>query len=290
MKIKSSFPIIIILGIVLVAIFSLVTNPNALLLHPHGAIALAERNLAIVAVLIMLIIVVPTLFFLVLVVLRYREGNKSAQRNSNWERSKHLVFLWWALPTVIILILAVINWKSTHALDPFRPVTSHATPLTIQVVALQWKWLFIYPEQNIATINFIQFPEHTPINFELSAEAPMSSFWIPQLGGQMYAMTGMGTKLHLIADRTGDFEGSAAEINGIGFAGMRFIARSSDQNDFNEWVATVKKSDKNLDYTEYQKLVRPTEKNSVVYYSAVEEGLYNRIIMKYTMQEMNGDK
>ena len=122
-----------------------------------------------------------------------------------------------------VFILAVITWKSTHALDPSLPLQSDKKPITIRVVALRWKWLFIYPEQNIATVNFIQFPIATPINFELTADGPMNSFWIPELGGQIYAMTGMQTKRHLMANAIGEFSGAAAEINGKGFSGMKFI-------------------------------------------------------------------
>ncbi len=146
----------------------------------------------------------------------------------------------WAVPIILIASLSVLNWKSTHELDPYQPIASNAPPLTVEVVALDWKFLFIYPQQNIATVNFIEFPVNTPLNFQLTADAPMSSFWIPQLGSQIYAMPAMSTQLHLIANSTGDFRGMDTEINGAGFSGMKFAARSVSQTDFNAWVASVK--------------------------------------------------
>jgi cytochrome o ubiquinol oxidase subunit 2 len=148
-------------------------------------------------------------------------------------------------------------------------------------VALQWKWLFIYPEQNIATVNFVEFPNSTPVNFQLTADAPMNSFWIPELGGQMYAMPGMSTQLHLMADRPGEFNGSAAEISGKGFSGMKFIAKATSQKDFDTWVKSVKQSSNMIDLSKYNKLAEPSENNPVITYASVEKDLYNSIIMKF---------
>lgn len=278
MNIRNKFPAIIILGILIFAIIFVVTNPNVSVLHPKGLIALKERNLIVTAILLMLTVVIPIFFFTFFFSWKYRAGNKSTKYAPEWNRSWILQLIWWAIPTVIILTLAIINWKTTHELDPYKPIASTVAPITIQVVALRWKWLFIYPEQNIATINYIQFPEKTPVNFELTANAPMSSFWIPSLGGQMYAMTGMVTKLHLIADSPGKFAGSAAEINGSGFAGMKFVARASSKVDFDAWVRGAKSSPIRLTAGEYEKLKEPSEKNAVTVYSSVDPGLYNGIV------------
>src|SRR5262249_6679452 len=144
---------------------------------------------------------------------------------------------------LIIAPMAVITWRSAHELDPYKPLQSEARPLMIQVVALDWKWLFIYPEEGIATVNFIQFPVHTPIQFTLTADgSPMNSFWIPQLSGQIYSMTGMTTPLHIIADEPGEYAGRANELNGKGFADMHFVAKATSQSEFDEWVASVKGS------------------------------------------------
>jgi cytochrome o ubiquinol oxidase subunit 2 len=188
----------------------------------------------------------------------------------------------WAIPSVIIAVMGAITWYATHKLDPYRPLDSNISPLTIQVVALDWKWLFIYPEQEIATLNFVQFPERTPIHFELSADdSPMNSFWLPALSGQIYAMTGMRTSLHMMADAPGVYEGRAAEINGQGFADMTFIAKSTKQSDFDDWVTFVKKSPLQLTQSAYDELTTPTQNHPITLYSYVEKDLFHKIIMKY---------
>ncbi len=153
--------------------------------------------------------------------------------------------------------------------------------MTIQVVALDWKWLFLYPEYGIATVNFIQFPENTPINFEITSDAPMNSFWIPQLGGQIYAMPAMRSKLHLIASETGSFRGVSANISGKGFAGMMFTAKASTDEEFNQWVRWVKQSPKRLDKIVYEQLLKPTEYHPVEYYLLLQNDLFDQILMKY---------
>ncbi len=163
------------------------------------------------------------------------------------------------------------------------------------MVALQWKWLFIYPEQKIATVNFFHFPEQTPINFEITSDAPMNSLWIPQLGGQIYAMPGMRTKLHLIADEPGAFRGSSANLSGEGFAGMHFVATSSTQADFDEWVHSQKQKEKFLDRSSYKQLAKPSENNPEATYLLKDNDLFDQIIMKYMMpmpsdSEMDGLK
>lgn len=275
---------IIVIGFI---VFIILQYSNLSLLNPKGPIARAERDLAFVAVFLMLIVAVPMTASTFIIAYRYRAGNKNTKHEPDKQAGKMRVISWWAIPTVIVLILGFIIWKDTHKLDQYRPIESSVQPITIQVVALRWKWLFIYPKHGIATVNFIQFPEKTPINFELTAdEAPMNSLWIPALGGQTYAMTGMSTKLHLMADNPGDFRGSAAELSGSGFSGMKFIARSSTQKDFEAWVQKIKQSSKVLDSAEYERLILPSENNSTSYYSSTEGDLYNKIITKY-MAGMN---
>lgn len=282
----------------IVLILRLLIGDNTVsLLDPKGAIGVQQRDVALLATGIMLLIVAPVVFFIFFFAWRYRDGNKKAQYSPHHRSRTSTQLVWWFVPTVIIVILSVINWNSTHALDPYKPLDSDKEPLVIQVVALQWKWLFLYPEQGIATINYIQFPEDTPIQFEITADGPMSSFWIPSLGGQMYAMTGMGTTLHLIADEQGDFNGMSAEINGRGFSGMKFIARASSTEEFEDWVQLVKESPNQLDRTQYDSLVTPTENNPKAYYVLTEKDLYNEVIRKFmspgksdhhTMSEMEG--
>ena len=153
--------------------------------------------------------------------------------------------------------------------------------MKIQVVALQWKWLFIYPEEGIATVNFIQFPVDTPVNFEITADAPMNSFWIPQLGGMIYAMPAMRSKLHLIANEMGDFRGVSANLSGTGFAGMTFVAKSSSQADFEEWVHSVRHSNRTLTSESYNQLAMPSQNNPVASYVLLDNNLFEEILMKY---------
>ncbi len=233
---------------------------NIAVLNPQGLIAHQQRDLIIIGTALSLLVVVP-----------------------DWDHNRKLEFLWWAIPFAIILVLSVITWKSSHELDPYKALESTKKPVTIQVVALQWKWLFIYPEQNIASVNYVQFPEGTPVNFEITSDAPMNSFWIPQLGGQVYAMAGMKTRLHLMADKTGSYNGSSANLSGAGFSGMRFVAESTSGADFDQWVKLVKQSPKPLNQAEYDQLAQPSQNHPVAAYSPPAVGLYDEIVMKYMM-------
>ncbi len=292
-KNKLGFFLLLALDLAFLAIsIYFITRPslnfgNIALLNQKGVIAEKERSLIITAVLLMLIVVIPVFTSLFYFAWKYRASNTESNYSPNWDGSLKLKLLWWAIPAAIIFVLSIINWKSTHVLDPYKPIASDKKPITIQVVALQWKWLFIYPEKNIATVNYIQFPEKTPINFELTADAPMNSFWIPELGGQMYAMAGMSTQLHLMASTLGEFNGAAAEINGKGFAGMKFVAKATSQTDFDQWVRSVRQganvldSEKDLDISEYNRLSQPSENNSVTFYASTSNDLYNNIIMKF---------
>lgn len=253
---------------------------NFAVLDPKGIIAYQERSLMITAILLMLVVVVPVLISAFIIAWKYR-ASKQATYTPNWDRNKKLQFTWFASISAIVLMLSVMVWKSSHALDPRQPIESNTKPITIQVVALEWKWLFIYPDFDIATVNLVQFPEDTPINFEITADAPMNSFWIPQLGGQMYAMNGMKTKLHLIADEIGTYRGASNNISGEGFAGMTFQAKASSSVDFNEWVNTVKRMPNSLSMSEYDKLARPSKNNPPVFYASTETDLFNSIIMKF---------
>ncbi len=254
---------------------------NFQVLNPKGAMAAGEKQTIITAVLIMLIPITIVLAAAFFVLYNFRIQRKK-QYDPDWgNRHSYLQIFGWAFILFFVIILSVINFKTAHSLDPLKPFSSSNPPITIQVVALQWKWLFIYPDQNIATVNYIEVPVNTPIHFELTADAPMNSFWIPQLGGQMYAMAGMVNPLNLIANSTGKFQGSAAEISGQGFAGMKFTVNSVNRDDFNKWVASTKKTPKSLTDEVYHELAEPTENNSEAEYSSVDNNLYNNIIGKY---------
>jgi cytochrome o ubiquinol oxidase subunit 2 len=252
-------------------------------LEPAGTIGAQQRDLIYFALGLSLIVVIPVYVMLFLFAWRYREGNKKrAKYSPEFSGSRTLETIWWLIPTILIIILSVVAWRSSHQLDPYRPLASKARPLTVQVVAMDWKWLFIYPEQNIASVNFLAFPKDTPLDLRITSDAPMNSFWLPKLGGQVYAMPGMTTRLHLIADREGTFRGSSANISGKDFARMTFQARSTSAADYAAWVNKIRSSGANarLDVAEYQRLARPGT-SGVKYYSSVKEGLFEAQVLKY---------
>ncbi len=256
------------------------TTVGIAVLEPRGVVAAQERDLMYIAVLLGLVVLIPVFIMTFAIVWRYRES-KGARYTPDWDHSTVMESIWWGLPCAIILVLSVITWNSSHRLDPFRALDSNTRPLTIQVVALQWKWLFIYPEQNIASVNFVQLPEHTPVRFEVTADGPMNSLWIPQLGGQIYAMAGMSTQLHLMADGLGSYRGSSANLSGAGFAGMHFMARSTSQQDFSAWVDQAKHQPVVLDAPAYAKLSRPSQNDMPATYAYSDPFLYDAIIHKY---------
>ena len=265
-------------------------SDDIVIFNPKGLIALKERDLMIIASVLMLIVIIPVFILTIAIAWEYRASNQDAHYTPNWDFNLTAESVWWGFPFIIVLILSFVAWQSSHELDPFRPLHSSTKPLRIQVVALQWKWLFIYPEQNIATINFIQVPVETPINFEITADAPMNSLWIPELGGQIYAMPGMKTQLHLIADSTGEFRGSSANISGEGFAGMVFTVKSSTQTEFNQWVESAKQSKTSLGLKEYQQIAKPSSYDPVAMYSLGKEDLFDWIVMKPMMNGQITDK
>lgn len=279
--IKIAIGALAIIGAIL-AIFFVLKSERALLAHPKGIIAHRELDLIITNYLLMLIIVVPTLIVLFITAWKYRAKNTKAKYDPEHSHGKWGEIILWIIPASVIAVMAVITWNAAHELDPYKPLKSEIEPLRIQVVALDWKWLFIYPEQGIATVNFVQFPERTPIHFTLSADgSPMNSFWVPQLSGQIYAMTGMVTPLHIMADGPGEYTGRAAEINGAGFADMTFIAKSTKQSDFDDWVAYVKQSPLELTEHTYNEFAKPSRNNPITLYSHVEKNLFDKIVEKY---------
>src|SRR5579885_1200660 len=232
--------LVAIFALLLTLFILLAKNGNLQLLNPQGYIADKQSQLLNGAIILAMCIGFPVVGLTFFTVFTYREGNKKAKYTPGWESGKKLTLIWWSILTVIVIFLAVITWKTAHELDPYKPITSSVKSITVQVVALRWKWLFLYPQQQIATVNFLEIPVNTPVNFQLTADnAPMNSFWIPSLGGQIYAMAGMVTQLHLMAKTLGDFPGGAAEISGKGFSGMDFTVRSTTQTNFTTWVDTV---------------------------------------------------
>jgi cytochrome o ubiquinol oxidase subunit 2 len=230
---------------------------------------------------------VPTFALTIMIAWKYREGNKRSRKyRPDWDGSRLFESIWWGIPIVIIGILSVLAWNSSHSLDPYRPLASGGRPMTVQVVALDWKWLFIYPEQRIASVNLAEIPVGRQVNFEITSDTVMNSFWVPRLGGQIYAMPGMITQLHLIADKAGSYDGSSANISGSGFSGMSFTVRAGSDADFTRWVGQARGSESALSQTAYEALARPSKYNSPTYYSSVGNGLYGDIVSKYAAPEV----
>lgn len=276
---------LVVIGLLALAlVIKLLLQGNDLaLFNPKGFIAAEQHRLMILVVVLLLELAIPTLAMFFYTAWKYRDTNDKADYNPDASRNKTVVFTIWALPIITMILLTIVMIPATHKLTPRKAIDSSAEPITIQVIAMRWKWLFIYPEQNIATVNFIQIPIDTPIQFELTAdEIPMSSFWIPHLGGQLYAMTGHVNLLNLLADEAGDFAGSSAEINGDGFAGMKFTTRASSAADFNTWIQGIRQSSNVLDATEYQKLLVPSQSNPAAFYSKAGPDIYDTMLMKYT--------
>jgi cytochrome o ubiquinol oxidase subunit 2 len=254
------------------------------MLDPKGIVALKERNLMAFTIMLGFFIMVPVFALTIAISWHYREGNTKARYTPNVSTNTVAEAVWWGIPIIIILVLSVLTWVSTKDIDPFKPLDPHTKSMTIKVVALNWKWLFIYPDAgNIATVNYVQFPVNTPVTFDLTADAPMNSFWIPQLGGQLYAMPGMVTKLNLNATAIGTYQGSSANISGEGFAGMKFDAKATSQSDYDAWVAKTKLLPQQLTHAAYAELAKDSINNPVASYGNSASDLYDTIVMKYMM-------
>lgn len=252
-------------------------------LAPAGEVARKEHRLMALALFLSAIVVVPVYTMAIAIALKYRESNHAKKKvvySPDWDHSWLFEGLWWGVPLLIITILSVVTWHSSHTLDPFRSLASTKRALNVQVICLDWKWLFIYPDQRIASVNLVEMPVGTPVSFQITSDAVMNSFWIPQLGGQIYAMPGMNTRLHLVADRAGDFYGSPANIAGSGFARMTFTARAVPPSGFAKWLATARLS-KALTIAAYKRLARPSDSYPVSLYSQPASDLYDTVIMKY---------
>jgi cytochrome o ubiquinol oxidase subunit 2 len=285
------------LGLALLVLVALVTatgfwlaGANIAVLEPKGLIAEQQRDLIIFASLLSLLVIIPVFVLTFYIAYTYREGNKKAEYKPTWDGSRKLEAVWWGLPILLILVLGITTWITSHSLDPFKPLDSDKKPLQVQVVALDWKWLFIYPEQGIASVNALHIPANTPINFEITADAPMNSFWIPELGGQIYAMAGMSTKLHLMANQVGAFNGSSANLSGDGFAGMKFITHATSESDFANWATQVANQPDHLSHETYTALAQPSKDVPPTYFGAIDTGLYDTVLTKYMPLHSNSDK
>lgn len=270
----------------LVGIFAILMNGhNLAVLAPAGLIASKQKTLIVITTLLGLFVVIPVFILLFTIAWKYREGNTKAKYTPDIGNNRLLEGLWWGIPATIIIILSIITWQSTHELDPYKAISSSTKALNVQVVSLQWKWLFIYPDLGVASVNYLAIPEKTPIHFEITSDAPMNSFWIPNLGGQVYAMSGMSTQLQLIADGVGIYRGSSANMSGEGFAGMTFNADSMSTAYFTQWVKTAKQSADALSDVTYAALALPSKNVQPKNYGSVVSDLYNNIMMKSMMPD-----
>ncbi|MGO9120959.1 MAG: ubiquinol oxidase subunit II [Desulfomonilaceae bacterium] len=254
---------------------------TVLLFDPKGPIGEAERFLIIAAIVLMLIVLIPVFIMAFWFPVKYRASNTESTYMPKWSYSAIIDFFMWAVPIAIVTVLAILAWTETHSLDPYKPIPSADKPINIEAVSLDWKWLFIYPDQNIATVNQITFPVNVPVSFKLTSDTVMTSFFIPQLGSQIYAMAGMQTRLHLLASKPGTYEGHNQQFSGPGYADMYFDANAVSREEFQAWVQKIRQSPGKLDLDRYEELARPNIGHPVLYFSSVKPDLFDYILRKF---------
>jgi cytochrome o ubiquinol oxidase subunit 2 len=247
-------------------------------LDPKGPIASAERLLLLDSTAIMLVVVVPVIVATLAFAWWYRASNARAKSGSAEDYEGRIEFVIWSIPALIVILLSGVIWIGSHQIDPRAPIAANAEPLRVDVVALDWKWLFIYPDQGIAAVNELVIPAGTPVAFRLTSATVMNSFFIPQLGSQIYTMGGMSTHLNLLADAPGEYPGISANFSGDGFSDMRFIAKAVPARDFDAWVKEVRSTGSALDADGYTALAKPSKAVPPTTYRSVESNLFERII------------
>jgi cytochrome o ubiquinol oxidase subunit II len=274
-------------GLLLLAFPLALSGCQTVVMSPSGDIAKQQRDLIVTSFVLMMLIVIPVIVATLVFAWRYRASNQKAHYDPDWDHSTIIELMIWSAPLLIIIALGAITWVSAHKLDPFRPldriaagrpVPANTKPLEVDVVALDWKWLFIYPEQNLAVVNELAAPVDRPIHFNLTASTVMNSFFVPALAGQIYAMPGMQTQLQAVINKPGDYQGLSANYSGAGFSYMNFTFHGLSDADFAHWVAQAKSHGETLDQATYSALAAPSEKDPVRYYGSVEPGLYQTIL------------
>jgi cytochrome o ubiquinol oxidase subunit 2 len=247
-------------------------------LDPQGPVATSQLQILINATVIMLAVIVPVIVLTLAFAWWFRAGNKRAKYKPDWAYSGQIELIVWSIPTLIVLFLGGIAWIGSHDLDPRKPLVSANPAVTIQVVSLDWKWLFIYPEQEIASVNRLVMPVGTPVKFQITSATVMNSFFVPQLGSQIYAMSGMTTELNLQADRAGSYPGFSAQFSGEGFSGMRFNADAMPKAEFDAWVANAKQDGSQLDPESYDELAKPSSAVPPMTYGAVAPDMFGHVL------------
>ncbi|WP_255428023.1 ubiquinol oxidase subunit II [Ramlibacter cellulosilyticus] len=260
---------------------------SLIVMKPHGDIAVQQAQLIVTSTFLMLLIIVPVIALTLFFAYKYRQSNTKATYTPDWDHSTKLELVIWGVPLLIIIALGAITWISTHKLDPFRPldridaqrpVPAGTQPLVVNVVAMDWKWLFLYPEQGIATVNELALPVDRPVEFRMTASTVMNTFYVPAMAGMVYAMPGMQTKLNAVMNKTGTYEGLSANYSGAGFSDMRFKVLSLTDGDFEAWVANNQKGGEVLGRASYLQLEKPSHKDPVRRYAKVEDGLYEAVL------------
>ena len=271
----------------LLLVLTLLSGCNLVVMSPSGDIARQQADLIVISTVLMLLIIVPVICLSLYFAWHYRHSNTEAKYDPEWHHSTRLEVVIWSAPLAIIIALGAITWISTHKLDPYRPldrldaeraIPEDTRPLEVEVVALDWKWLFFYPEYGIATVNEMAAPIDRPITFKITSTSVMNSFYVPALAGMIYAMPGMETKLHAVINKEGVFDGFSANYSGAGFSHMRFKFHSVNQEGFDGWIARVKQNGTALNRDAYLRLERPSEREPVRYYASVDNNLYQRIL------------
>jgi cytochrome o ubiquinol oxidase subunit 2 len=268
-------------------LLSLTGCDRLVVLDPSGDIARQQGDLIVIATALMLLVIVPVITLTLVFAWRYRASNTKARYTPDWDHSTQLELVIWGGPLLIILALGAITWITTHTLDPYRPldriapgkpVPAHVKPLEVQVVSLDWKWLFIYPEQGVAAVNELALPVDRPVRFKLTSSNVMNAFYIPELAGMIYTMPGMQTELNAVANKPGEFVGFSANYSGAGFSHMRFVVHATDEAGFDAWVAKARASGDSLDRARYLALEKPSDREKPRTYASVESGLYDAIL------------
>ena len=247
-------------------------------LDPQGPVAAAELLLLINTTGIMLVVVVPVILATLGFAWWYRASNPRANRSPEWAYQGGIEFVVWSIPALIVILVGGVAWIGSHQLDPKAPLASNAKPIRVDVVSLDWKWLFIYPDQRIAAVNQLVVPAGTPVSFRLTSATVMNSFFVPQLGSQIYTMAGMATNLNLQADKPGKFPGLSAQFSGDGFADMRFTVTAVPAGDFDSWIEKVRGTGDALDDSGYGELTKPSRAVPPATYRSVDPELFRRIV------------
>jgi cytochrome o ubiquinol oxidase subunit II len=266
-------------GVAIAGAVLLASCRRAGVLDPQGPVSAAEKLILLNATAIMLVVVAPVIVLTVVFAWWYRASNKAATYRPDWSHSGHIELVVWAIPAMVVILLAGVGWTSSHQLDPALKLKAETAPIRIEVVSLDWKWLFIYPDEHVALVNELYIPAGTPIEFMLTSGTVMNAFFVPQLGSQIYTMPGMTTRLNLLADRAGDYPGFSSQFSGNGFSDMHFLVHAIAPADFKLWLAQIQSTAPRLDARSYGELAQPAGNAPMQIYGDVDPKLFEQIVL-----------